>query len=207
MFKFTTSVLTILGLVGSTGSAFANPESNTLLIENGNGVPVPQVIDNTTTSSSTGLAEGVAFGCEISEGIPVTFVKINSDSGQQQKSILYWVSKHFPDPIQAQELCENVARKLQSAYSSNGLKDMGIYAGKIDVNMPKQYVLCLKQTEGTSCNAQDLILFAGQTNCLDPKAVLYDMGSREIVDTKQRPLCSGTKGDFTTRLLFNWLPF
>lgn len=203
MFKFTSSLLAVLTILGSASSAFSNQDTSWLSAQNNGNYSESQIVENRASSAE----QKVSFGCEIDENTPVTFAEINNGSTREKKNILYWVSKHFPDSFEAKELCQGVAEKLQLAYSKGELKDEGIYAGKINPSIPQDYVFCLKQTEGNSCNDKDLILFSYQTKCIEARAVLYDMGEREIVETKQRPLCSGMKGDFTTKLRFDWLPF
>jgi hypothetical protein len=203
MFKLGAALLAVLTLLGSASSAFGNQYPSWLSAQNNSNSSGDQVVENQPSSSE----QKITFGCEMDKDVPVTFAEVNSSSSQEKKNILYWVPKHFPDVNQARNFCQGVAEKLQLAYSSGELKDGGIYAGKINPSIPEDYVFCLKKTEGNSCNDQDLILFSYQTKCIEARAILYDMGEREIVDTKQRPLCSGMKGDFTTRLIFNWLPF
>lgn len=203
MFRFTPSLLALLTLLVTINPAFGNSPNPSLGTEN-----IPKATENQPVANTPAASgQRITFGCEIEEGIPVTYAEVNNNSTVEKKTILSWVNKHFPDQQQAQELCNSVAEKLQSAYATGTLKDGGIYAGKINPEQPKEYVLCVKTTEGTSCSAEDLILVSAQTKCVDARAVLYDMSNREIIDTKQRPLCSGTKGDFTTRLRFNWFPF
>jgi hypothetical protein len=158
-----------------------------------------------TEESNPEVSNKATFGCEAKEDLLLTVAKIE---GKDDIAIFDWDEQHFNDRVKAKEICEKAATKLQGFYDRGTLQNISFASGNID-DTP---LLCIQEIkEGETLNGRS-------SKCVDTDEVLVTLDSSQkagkvlcdvIVEEAQRPaVCKTiTRGDFTMRFRFNWLPF
>jgi hypothetical protein len=161
--------------------------------------------DSTETNVDTEVSNKATFGCEAKEDLLLTVARVE---GKDDIAIFDWDEQHFSDRVKAKEICEKAATKLQGYYDRGTLQNISFASGNID-NTP---LLCIQEIkEGETLNGRS-------SKCVDTDEVLVSLDSSQkagkvlcdvIVEEEQKPaVCKTiTRGDFTMRFRFNWLPF
>ena len=107
--------------------------------------------------------------------------------------------EHQEVHLRDEELCQQVAAKLQNYYENDELKNFALASGWVD----GQPVVCIEQTKDSGCT-QDRVLFTLETTN-KPGNALYEMLAADLQEQQEeRP---PTRGDFPTRFGFDWLLF
>jgi hypothetical protein len=139
----------------------------------------------------------LSFECDVRDGIPVSRVEIEQGEKSEDKTFLSWITKYFPDRDIAEKRCEEVAEKLEELYEKGKLKSILLTPAIVD----EQAVVCLQGETDGECQA-DQVLFVLE-NVEKPGQALREMMPENLRD--KNPIT--VRGDFPTKLDFNWLPF
>jgi hypothetical protein len=168
-------------------------------------LPVNNPTDTNINNTNTEVSNKATFSCEAKGDLLLTVAKAE---GKEDIAIFDWNEKHFSDRVQAAEICEKAATKLQTYYDNSKLNNISFASGKVN----EKPLLCIQEVkEGETLNGRS-------SNCTEADEVLVPLDSSQkagrvlcdvIVDDRQKPSsCKITqRGDFPMRFRFNWFPF
>ena len=194
-FKFISPVLAAIALLLGTTASFGGTENSRLDANKQSSQPTPAAAPAQESTS----ARGMNFICDTSSDTPITIARISLEDSQEERPMLHWKKEYFPSRSQAEELCQQVAAKLQNYYENDELKNFALASGWVD----GQPVVCIEQTKDSDCT-QDRVLFTLETTN-KPGNALYEMLAADLQEQQEeRP---PTRGDFPTRFGFDWLLF
>ncbi|ERN39935.1 hypothetical protein KR51_00035330 [Rubidibacter lacunae KORDI 51-2] len=137
----------------------------------------------------------VTFSCDQVDGQPVTLASIDRSGSVESRPVLNWDDAYFTSAEETEQICQQVASKLQSYYDNGELAELTLVAEDV----AGEPTVCLEQEQDSGCS-EGRVLFSF-SNVSNPQFALNNIMEPEDRTTQV------LRGDFKARLGFGFLPF